>query len=284
MLKGLTWPDFKPEQIQEQVKNRQKELLKHMSKQSTLLLLFSRPDEFPDYGGQFLHTSGEAVIDTLCNNDIEIVRDIFKSYFYGCLLKFNTLRPKLKATDWRAQQEFKIAAAPLLDLMDISGYACLLADFHKNPDLWQEITTTWDEYLDKEQTSNPINLLAAAIGITEAMFEIPYRSTLCINWKQRVEHSLASLPRREVFRRGVMRHDSIVIHKSPLVRIFARERHGSFHDGIDIFISLYLKKRSNGSDLDFGRRRRDLEDSIKREEMRYSEMVDSQKDDPDEEI
>lgn len=282
-IEGLAWPDFDMVKGQEQVRNRQQELLRLMSKHSTLLLLFSRPDEFPDYGGQFLHTSGEAVIDALCNNDLKIVGDIFKSYFYGCLLKFDTLRPKQKATDWRAQQEFKIAAAPLLDLIDLSGYARLLADFHGNDNLWAEIKSVWDEYLDKEQASNPINLLAAAIHITEVMFEIPYRSTLRINWKQRVASSLATLPRREVYRSGSMIHDNIVIHKSPLVRIFARERHGSFHDGIDIFIALYLKKRPEKVDIDFGRRRRDLEDTIKYEEKSYSEVAVFQEDDTDEE-
>jgi hypothetical protein len=80
------------------------------------------------------------------------------------LLKFENLRPKTGSTDWRAQQEFKIAAAPLLDLMELSGYARLLADFHKNPDLWTEITRTWDGYLSNKHTSQVINLFAAAIG------------------------------------------------------------------------------------------------------------------------
>ena len=49
------------------------------------------------------------------------------------LLQYENLCPKEEGTDWQTQNNLKIAAAPLLDLMDISGYACLLSDYHETP-------------------------------------------------------------------------------------------------------------------------------------------------------
>jgi len=275
-VEGLQWPDLNTELIQQQIKDRRKEVLKLMAQQSTVLLLIPRPSNFIDYGGQFLHTVGESILDALCNGDFELIKATFKAYLYGCLLKFENLRPQTVTTDWRAQQEFKVATTPLLDLMELSGYAKLLADFHGNPSLWTEVTAAWDEYLNKEQASHVINLLAAAVVVTEAGFEIPHHGVLRTGWNQKVENCLAVLPRKEIFHRRRITSDSIVIHDSPLVRIFAREPYGSFHDGIDIFIALYLRKRPEGAAIDFGRRRRDLEEDLAREEDVYKRPTDAQ--------
>lgn len=282
-IEDLPWPNYRIEVSQQQIKDRQKEILKLMSRQSTILLLIPRPSDFIDYGGQFLHTLGESILKALCENDLELIKTTFKAYFYGILLKFENLKPKTGITDWRTQQELKIAAAPLLDLIEISGYSKLLSDFHGNPSLWSEITATWDEYLNKEQAAYFINLLAAAVAVTEAAFEIPYHGILRTSWKQNVERCFALLPRKEIFHRGRLAPDSIVVHDSPLVRIFAREPYGSFYDGIDIFIALYLLKRTEGVATDFGRRRRDLEEAIEREENYYRE-IDNQQEGESEEI
>jgi hypothetical protein len=168
------------------------------------------------------------------------------------------------------QQEFKIAAAALLDVMDISGYARLLADYHGNTVLWDEVTTSWNNYLAQKHVQSPIQLLTAVVGLTEIAFEIPHRSVLRTTWQQKIEWRLRNVPRHEVYSRGNLGSDTVVDHDSALVRIFAREPYGSFHDGIDIFIAFYLRKLEGANDLDFGWKRRDLEDSIERENRRRS--------------
>jgi hypothetical protein len=104
------------------------------------------------------------------------------------------------------------------------------------------------------------------------------------SWKQKVERCLAVLPRREIFHRGMISSDSIVMHNSPLVRIFARDPYGSFHDGIDVFIALYLRKRPEGVAIDFGRRRRDLEKDLEREEESYREILNHEREGENEDV
>lgn len=71
--------------------------------------------------------------------------------------------------------------------------------------------------------------------------------------------------------------DTIPVHKSPLVRIFARNLDFLSYDGIDIFLAKYVKQRENGENLDFGgrRNRRDLEEDIRREENRNTRHQES---------
>jgi hypothetical protein len=267
-IEGLQWPPFDIEALRKEINLRRKELLKTMSQQNILLALNQRPDGFPDYAGQFLHTSGEVALDALLINDAELLKNVFKPYLVGCLIRFDSLRPKSGSIDWRAQQDFKIASAALLDAMDISGYAKLLADYHGNESLWREVAVGWDEYLTAKADLSPIPTLFAAIALTDAAFEIPHRGILRTTWLQKINQRLQDVPRHEEYHRGYIGSDTEIDHESALVRIFAREPYGSFHNGIDIFITFYLCNLKDAKDLDFGWKRRDLQDTIERENQR----------------
>lgn len=70
--------------------------------------------------------------------------------------------------------------------------------------------------------------------------------------------------------------DTIVQHESPLVRMFAPSWPDLFHDGIDIFISQYIRQRRDGKELDFGRRRgKEFDNSIAAEIARYEQAKSS---------
>ena len=92
-------------------------------------------------------------------------------------------------------------------------------------------------------------------------------------WKHTAEQHLKDVACREAPRDGAfINFETVVLHKSPLVRIFASDYLPSSYDGIDIFLEKYVRQREDGKDLDFGwRRRRDIEEAIEREENRYRE-------------
>lgn len=264
-VEGLPWAELDIEKLQFESESRQKELLTQMSKQDMLLALILRPEDFPDYAGKFLHTSGEVAFEALLLNDTELLRGVFEGYLFGCLIQFDKLRPTTDFTDWRTQQDFKVAAAPLLDLMDVSGYAQLMADYHENKDLWDIVTGAWGKYLAQKGSGSPLPLLAIAVTITESAFEIAHRSGLRLNWNQRIKERLADVPRHDVSGRG-FRLDTVIDHESALVRIFAGAGHLSYYDGISVFISFYLRSLKGGDDLDFGQRRQNLQKALERAE------------------
>ncbi len=267
-IEGLPWSELDVPNLRLDSKHRQHELLKLMSQQGMLLALLARPEGYPDYAGQFLHTAGELALEALVNNDGNLLDSIFRSYLHGCLLRFDSLRPKGANTDWRAQQDFKIAAAALLDVMDVSGYARLLSEFHGNNVLWEIVTKAWDSYLAEAREQSPLPLLALAVAFTEAGFEIAHRAVLRTTWQQQVERQLATLPRHDEFHRGSLTSETVIDHDSALLRVFAQDRYGSFYDGIDVFIAHYLRGVEGGAGLDFGARRYDLREAIEREEHR----------------
>ena len=266
-IEGLEWPTFEFDELRTIFENRQVNLSQLMSRQNLLLALLSRPEGFPDYAGQFLHTSGEVAFDALLDNRVELLRSAIEPYLRGCLLRFNSLRPESENVNWRFQQDFKFASVALLDVMHVSGYAKLLADYHGNDALWNEVTAAWD----KCRAENAATLLLVrAVNVTKGTFEIPHRSNFRTVWEQKINSQLQNIPRHKEDHMESIGSDTVIDHDSPLVRIFAANVYGSLYDGIDIFFEYYLRNIDGFEKSDIGLKRLDMRESIEREEQQRS--------------
>ena len=280
-VEGLPWPTLNINELIGKYRQRDNELLELISEESVLLSLTSRPKSYPDFAGQFLHAVGEALFSAMCENDCNMVETLFKRYFGGCLLQYENLRPREEETDWQTQNNLKIAAAPLLDLMDISGYAYLLSDLHEMPHLKEPILTAWDTYLSTESEHRTLQVLAAAVVLSESGFQMGHRSTLRAGWKQIIQRLLRDVEREEVTPGTGIPYtgfgsETVPVHDSPLVRIFAKDPVFSPYNGIDIFIAKYVHHREAGENLDFGRHPyRDLGERIRTEENREARFEES---------
>lgn len=270
-IEGIHWASFDIDKLNEASKKRQAELFKLMSTQNLMLAFLKKPEGFPDYAGQFLHTAGEVSFEALLTNDTNLLTNVFESYLYGCIMCFQNLRPKSTSTDWRAQNEIKIAAAVLVDVIALSGYARLMSDYHANNQLWEIVVAAWDKYFESKDEASLLPLFLGAIAISDGILELPHRSVLRTSWQMKVNNRLSDIPSHEEFSEGTFSSDTIIDHDSALIRVFTQGRYGSFHDGIDIFIAFYLRHKDGAEDHNFGQKGRDLQDSIDREEMRSQE-------------
>jgi hypothetical protein len=266
--KKIPWPSLDIDELREKSRQRDKELLELMSKENILLPLISRPESHPDFAGQFLHTVGEALLRTMCENDCDTIEELFNGYFHGSLLQFKQLRSEETTSDWQYQSNFKVAAGPLLDLMAISGYAYLLSEYHDTSSIKTPIINAWDEYFDHDRGESRLQCLANAVSLSDSVFGVAPRDINRTRWQQMIDRQLENVERQEI--------PPDPMHQSPLVRIFAR--HPSYIricDEIDIFIAKYAREREDGENLDFGGRRRDLREEIHREERRTTRNEES---------
>ncbi len=268
-IEGMDWPEMNPSELLKGINERKKIILRRMSEKSILSTLQSRPADYPDYAGQFLHNVGEAIFSSMADLDLETVRSTFKPYFYGCLLQFEKMKPHGPVTEWRTQIGFKMAAAPLIDLMDLSGYGFLFSELYEQRELWEVIKRIWDEFLDADPGPEKGAVFSASIGLTESAFELPHRATLRARWHSEVNRKLRLHKKEEAHDDRGDFMEPTVPHQSPLIRLFARDRLGGFHDGIDIFVSLYLYKRSDIKRLPLRWRRLELQNELAKEEERY---------------
>lgn len=271
-ITGLSWPANSLPEFKATIVKRKKDLLKSISTHSYLLSLMKRPSDFPDYAGQFLHMTAHSVLRSLCDGDEELLKSTYKPFFYASITKFNALRPVTSVIDWRYEGQVKNAVAPIIDLIEISGYGKLISDFHRKDNLWILIKETWDEYLahsDQQKADNPqenLSFFSNCISLHDSGFGIPYRAVTRTGWLQQIQNLLGGLPRRSPVSMGRPFYTPPrVEHESPLVRYFARDPIAVAYDGIDIFIEEYFLKRDDAKTLVFKSRQNEFAEQMKLE-------------------
>lgn len=285
-IEGLPWPKLPLDKLEKARGDRLKRVLELMAKQAAELAAQPRPDGYPDFPGQFLHAVGDALLQSMCDNQVEDVKNLFPKFAHGSWLQFDRLRAQADLSDWRGQYALKIAVAPLLDLMDLSGYCILMGELHGDNGLSEPIHKVWNFYFDNQEL-NPkrsiISILPVAVLLTEGAFELPHRSQIRFQWKQTVQDRLRKAPRKErQFRGGggYFKPETVIIHESPLVRLYGNEDSMIGNsDGIDIFIERVLLSREDGTKLDFSRRRRELRQRLERQQKREAASSGSEKSD-----
>jgi hypothetical protein len=243
-----------------------------------LLAASQRPEGVPDNLGQFIHETGENLFDSLLSRRAETAQALIKPYLAGTLVLFERMKPSTPKPDVWTEQKLQIAAAPVLDILELSGYGKLLSELYADEELWAAVSGVWDQRLEKSPGTLP--WLAAIITGGTPRFQIPHRGLVRTTWSMRVQRELNRLPHRNSMRGGASGiFGSDVIHSSALVRYCARY---DFHNGRDIFAALYLSKQPGGDGLDWGRDASDLPESLRREEESYGEGGEQNDDDEEE--
>jgi hypothetical protein len=237
-----------------------------------LLAASQRPEGVPDNLGQFIHETGENLFDSLLSRRAETAQALIKPYLAGTLVLFERMKPSTLKPDVWTEQKLQIAAAPVLDILELSGYGKLLSQLYADEQLWVALSDVWDELLRRKPGVLP--WLAAIISGGTPRFQIPHRGLVRTTWSMRVQRELNRLPHRNAMRGGASGiFGSDVIHSSALVRYCARY---DFHNGRDIFAALYLSKQSGGDGLDWGHEANDLVESLQREEESYESGEDNE--------
>ena len=253
-------PKINDELLSETLNRVEKELLLVMSNHNILLSQKSRPEDFPDFAGQFLHTVGEGLLSASIRNDSELVKEVYSRYFAGNHFQYEQLKPDLSNIDWRTEYRVTVAVAPLLDLMEISGYIILFAEYHESHCMKSSVIKTWDKYLE-DNTTESLTFLSTALSITELAWGAGQRFSNRIRWKQIVGEYFQNDGRRS----------KLSSHTSPLIRVLSKGLRFSnplipnVPNGIEVFIGTYIRKRDDTEGFNFVQRwHRDIKADIDR--------------------
>lgn len=265
-VQELPWAKFDPESTRASLGAMKTALLKAMSGLQMRLSVLERPATYPDYAGQFLHFSGEAVLDALIDEDIDLLQNIFARYFVGCLTQFTKMRPE-DGPDWLVTQNMRVASAAVLDLMGVSGYALLLSELHENTELWTIVRSTWDKYLTE---SGHVAAIVALVNFVESGLGGKPRDILRIRWQRQVEGKLAHLPRKPVDGDAwYMANETEAVHTSRLVQVMASRVGALSYDGNDIFVALYLARKPGAEALLQHWQRKSLADDLSDQQYEF---------------
>jgi len=265
-LSDLQWPKFDKADWVEKVGKLRTRLNRSMALHILLLKDSETVTGVPDYLGQFIHETAENLVDALLRKETSEVQALFAPLLMGTLALFERMRPTDPTFDVWTEQKLQIAAAPVIDLLELSGFSKLSSELHSEEKLWAPIATAWDSLLSKSPHMLPWLAAVTAGGLPR--FQIPHRGLVRTNWSMRVQRELNQLHRRRFLDRGsglFTREE--VDHPSPLVRYCAKYE---FHDGWEIFAALYLAKQPGAENLRWGHGVDNLTEAVEREEEDYT--------------
>jgi hypothetical protein len=126
----LPWPDTKPEVWSESARMMRDRIGPKMADYILLRSLSQKPEGIPDYLGQFIHETGENLFNSLLARRSEEAHALITHYLAGSLFLFEQMKPLTPKVDVWTEQKLQIAAAPVLDLLELSEHGKLLAGLH----------------------------------------------------------------------------------------------------------------------------------------------------------
>ena len=209
-----------------------------------------RRDDIPDYLGEAVHRVGEAAFTALADNSDELFGQLFPTYFLGVPAIVDRIREQV--TEWHPNQAVTAVAEPVVDLMDLSGYALIFAQLHNNPRLWKICEASWLKHVEDKGGAERLQIIAVLHRHQRHLFALTHRAPARARWQMRLSEILGQLPR------GTSTspfHDGPVEHSSSLIRRIAPDTNslaGLMFHASDIFVVRFLRKVDGADALDFG--------------------------------
>ena len=252
-IKSLPWPEMDWKKFQFELINRNNQQVILLSQCITNFPKTEFSENFPDYFGLAVHTSGEALYSAMEGNNHLLFEKLYQNYFHGIL----RIHDRLLKRDpmWSHSDQMIALSEPILDLINLSGYAYIFSEYHQNSDIWTTCKNCWDHFLESVDAPNLIKQIGTMIYQNNHLFAVTPRSLTRSNWEIRLNHSLNKYPRKSklVFSFHSLQ---IIDHPSLLIRVIGGTDNFGYHahSASDVFIDLYLKSFPESKNIDFGNR------------------------------
>lgn len=246
----LKRPDWDWDALRAKIVDLRAELLRQLAALIPQHIHRERSDDMPDYLGEAVHRVGEAAFTALAENNDALFSQLFPTYFLGVLAIVDRIQEQV--TEWHPEQAATAIAEPVIDLMDLSGYALVFAQLHGNQHLWQICEAPWLKYVEGNGGAERLRIIALLHRHQRHLFALTHRATARTRWQMRISEILGELPREGSTSPF---HDGPVEHPSPLIRRIAPDigsLGGLMFQASDIFVIEFLRNVDGGGALDFG--------------------------------
>ncbi len=268
--KDLPWPQWDWNQIKDRIDKSHDKLVENLAKCIPTLSLVEHTEKFPDIFGQIYNTVCQDCYESMILAKSDKFKTLFPLLFIGSLAAHEKLREQFK--DLQPQTGLTITIEPLMDIMELSGYAKIYSELFAIPDIWDICKTTWDKYFESHiQPNDAVKFLITSYKYRKSLFQISPRDILRTNWQKSFNNKLREMNLIDdiyIFSSQYYGDkESKTKHKSPLIRAMCRGRYEPHISAAEVFIISYLLKRPESQGIYFKDMRR-LSEAIEREENR----------------
>jgi len=251
--KDLPWPVLDWNQMKDKVDNSHDKLVENLAKCIPSLSLIEHREKFPDFFGQAYHIVCQDCYESMILKKINKFKNIFPLLFFGSFKAYEKLSKTIK--DLQLEPRLIISLDPLIDIMELSGYAKIYSELFEIPEIWDVCAKTWNKYFDSTGNSeNMVKFLIKFYEYRKGLFQISQRDILRSNWQIGLNNKLQEMdviddrfsPSRLPYEKNMKNK-----HKSPLIRALCRGRYEPHFSAAEVFIITYLLKRSESQGIKF---------------------------------
>lgn len=233
----------------------------------------------PDLYGQAYKLLFDATFQALLDGDTHLAGDLFPSVFDVARQAPARLGADLARET--PENQFIFGSEPLMDLMEISGYALFMQELNHDG-IWSQVSSLWDKLLAGQARTVAVMLIDTLYrrsrfpALTQGAIDRTERHMKLDRLLQERDirgqsHFYSPVPQREV-----------PTDQSAIVTVFAPEDFGMPMDDLeDLFVVEYLIRHPEVGDLQLPNKADSLRDSIDRERRRQSGADEGSDDDDD---
>ena len=270
------WPDLTlPSQLPSQLEDR---LLLRLAAVIDDLPADRHDRSGPDLFGQAYKRLFDASFQAILDGNQDLARTLFPR----ALAAAESARGRLikDLSDQRARDQLIFGTEPLVDMMELSGYALLMQEVD-GAGIWDDVRTFWDKLMSEPHEVPLHALLPAVLSARQGIFMLTTGGMERTGRRMRLDHLLRD--------RGVvsdqhglpfMDDEPELGHPSAIVEVFAPEDLGGFGDLEDLFLVEYVFKRPEAAGTKMPRNADLLRESIELARERRARAAGNTRDDP----
>jgi len=265
MIKDILCPDIDWDSIKSKINVSYDKLVEIQAKCLPALFLIERPKNWPDIFGQTYNTVCHETYKSMVEKNTAKFSALFPLLFFGAIAASENLRRELIGRDVETVVSF--VSEPLLDLLNLSGYAKTYSELYTESKIWQTCTSVWDNYL--KQNKDVKLLIEKLVKLQEYRknkFQIFPRDSLRTNWELSLKRKLMEMNViDDMLGSSHPWGRSKVKHRSTFIRALCPGRYMHFVSAAEVFILTYLLKHPDARDIEF-KDHSDLNKNIEHEE------------------
>lgn len=249
--KELSFDEISWKEIRKKIQENFDKLVLVKAKCLLSLSLVERDSNQPDLFGQTYETVCQEAYNSLELNNDGKFKELFHFLFLGALRAYEVLRKELAGRDVEVTISF--ISEPLIDLLELSGYAKVYSELYDVKQFWEECVLSWDRYFESlktdEERKRMVELLVQTVEFRSTQFKLLPRDIIRTNWEMRLNNVL----REKGFMADIMEMDGRRTppssHKSKIIQILAKGHFTHLITTKEIFIITYLLKRPEAADI-----------------------------------
>lgn len=266
----LGWPKPRSESFSANLASAQVNQNRTVAEMALELSKGARPGSLPDFAGEFLARTANNLIDALFDSDTNDFQELFPVFWRASLAKTSMLLNDPETSGQDGFTRFAQSAIPLLNLLEICGFAILVSEMKETPPPWRALQDLWGRYFaDPKAGARRIQIVDNALRLAD-MAMMPLGDMARHQWRMQagdwlrkalgIEAAFLSPP--------WARTGEQPLHPRPLIRVLSRDTFPGMRRGSDIFGAMYfisfLEEQKKGGGVRF----HDLANSIRIETKR----------------